>query len=158
MRTQSQTISMYGFLIACILSIVSLFLPAYTLNFGANAFSAASQESYRIVSSYYSWPILILAVGGIIVILMMYRKKYVLISGGVQALALLYQIYRIANVQDQFNDSSTTLGAISELYASIGGGSGVSITLGIGFYMAIISACVLALFTLLCFFLVDDQY
>ena len=158
MRTQSQTIVMYGFLVACVLSIVSMFLPAYTLNSGSTAFSAASQETYRIASSYYSWPILVVAVGGIIVILMMYRRKYVMISGGIQAVALLYQIYRIANVQDQFNDPHSALGTLSELYAEIGGGSGFSMTLGIGFYMAIIAACVVALFTLLCFFMVEDQY
>lgn len=158
MRTQSQTIVMYGFLIACIMSIVSLFLPAYSINFGSTGFTEASSDTYRIVSSYYSWPILIVAAGGIIVILMMYRRKYVLISGSVQAVALLYQIYRLANIQDQLKDDRTILGSLSDMWASIGGNSGITVTLEIGFYMAIISACIVAIFTALCFFMVEDTY
>ena len=92
---------MYGFLIACILSAVSLFLPAYSIDFGSTGFTSASSDVYRIISSYYSWPVLVCAIGGIVVILAMYRRKLVLISGILQTVGLGYQLFNITRIQDE---------------------------------------------------------
>ncbi len=158
MRTQSQTVAMYGFLIACILSAVSLFLPAYSIDFGSTGFTSASSDVYRIISSYYSWPVLVCAIGGIVVILAMYRRKLVLISGILQTVGLGYQLFNITRIQDQTKDSSSLMGTLSDMWANIGGGSGIEITLKAGFYVAFIAAALVAIFTALTVIMVEDQY
>ncbi|MBQ7274287.1 MAG: hypothetical protein IJR15_02420 [Clostridiales bacterium] len=156
MRTQQQTIIMYGFLVSCILTIASLIVPAYYFEYGGSAFMEAETEAVRLITSYISWPIAIAALGGIAAILFKYSKRNILIAGGIQVVGLVYEIYKVSTAQSQLRDSSTLMGTLSDLYASIGGGSGIEIRLGPGFAMLIISAAAVAAFTVLCNILVDE--
>ena len=155
MRTQQQTIIMYGFLVACIMTLVSLVVPAYYIEYGGGVLGNVT-ETVRLVSSYISWPIAIAALGGIAVVLFKYSKRNVLISGGLQVAGLVYQIYKTFSVESALRNADTTLGKLSEVYELIGGGNGINIRLGAGFALIIIAAALVAAFTLLCNFLVEE--
>ena len=156
MRTQQQTFIMYGFIGACILTIVSLVLPAYYLEYHGGMMGDET-EAMRLIQSYITWPIAICAVLGIAAILFKYSKRNVLITGGIQVAGLLYEVIKVTRVQDSLKDGNTTLGSLSEMYAMIGGGTGIEARLGIGFVFLIIAAAAVAFATALCFFLVDDN-
>ena len=147
---------MYGFIGACILTIVSLVLPAYYIQYGGNSFMEAERDTVRLISSYITWPIAICALAGIGAILFKYSKRNVLITGGIQVFGLLYEVFKVTRAQDALKDSSTVMGSLSDLYASIGGGSGIEITMGPGFIFLFIAAAAVALTTALCLFLVDE--
>ena len=75
---------MYGFLFACILTIISLIVPAYYIEYGGGAFFEAETEAVRLISSLYSWPVAICALGGIVTVVARYRRRNILISGALQ--------------------------------------------------------------------------
>ena len=147
---------MYGFIGACILTIVSLVLPAYYLEYHGGMLGDET-EAVRLIQSYITWPVAICAVLGIAVILFKYSKRNVLITGGLQVAGLLYQIINVTRVQDSLKNSRTTLGTLSDMYAALGGGAGIESRLGIGFAFLIIAAGAVAFTTALCFFIVDDN-
>ena len=147
---------MYGFIGACMLTIVSLVLPAYYFEYGGGGFLEPETEAVRLIQSYISWPIAIAALGGIAVILFKYTKRNVLIAGGIQVAGLIYQIINVTRIQDQLKNSNSVLGTLSDMYAAIGGGNGIEARLGIGFAFLIIAAGAVAVTTALCSFLVEE--
>ena len=156
MRSQQQTIFMYGFLFACILTIISLIVPAYYIEYGGGAFFEAETEAVRLISSLYSWPVAICALGGIVTVVARYRRRNILISGALQIAGLAYDIFKVSTAQASLRNSESLMGTLSDLYASIGGGSGIEITFGAGFALMIIAAVALAAFTFLCFVYVEE--
>ena len=156
MRSQQQTIFMYGFLFACILTIISLIVPAYYIEYGGGAFFEAETEAVRLISSLYSWPIAICALGGIVTVVARYRRRNILISGALQVAGLAYEIFKVSTAQASLRNSESLMGTLSDLYASIGGGSGIEIRLGVGFALLIIAAAAVTAFTFLCFVYVEE--
>jgi len=146
---------MYGFIGACILTIVSLVLPAYYWEY-SGGFLGDEVEAERLISSYITWPLALCAVGGIAVMLFKYTKRNVLITGGLQVAGLIYQVIRVTRIQDSLKDANTTLGSLSSIYAELGGGAGIQTRLGIGFAFLIIAAAAVAITTALNYFLVEE--
>ena len=154
MRTKSQTIAVYGYLISCILSIITLFLPlfSYTLQpLGIIGGSDAPFTNYeRGIMQPMMFPVIILSGIGIFMILVKYRRVPLFVLGLISGGLMIYGHISASAIVDTLTNKNPLF---KMDIADIGG----KIDVGPGFYLSVVAGGLQLIFTTLTFILVKNK-
>ena len=154
MRTKPQTFAVYGYLISCILSIISLFIPlfSYTLQpLGIVGGSDVPFTNYeRGIMQPMMFPVIILSGIGIFMILVKYRRVPVFVLGLISGVLMIYGHISTSAIINTLTNKNPLF---KMDIADIGG----KLDVGAGFYLSAVAGVLQLFFTVLTFILVKNR-